>query len=158
MKLYHGSLEKVVVPVLNKSKKGNDFGKGFYLTSSFEQADKWSKRNMKVKHKEQSYISIFEIFDFNDLKILRFESPNDEWLKFIISNRKCEKLDNNFDLIIGPVANDQVYNTIALLEGELIDANKAIELLKTQKLFDQYLFCSEKSLSKLKFVSCIEVT
>lgn len=64
MRLYHGSLEKVVVPVLNKSKKGNDFGKGFYLTSSFEQADKWSKRNMKVKHKEKSYISIFWNFWF----------------------------------------------------------------------------------------------
>ena len=158
MKLYHGSLEKVVVPVLNKSKKGNDFGNGFYLTSSFEQAEKWSKRNMKIKHNTKSYISTFEMLDFNDLNILKFDSPNEEWLNFIILNRKCRMINNNYDLIIGPVANDQVYNTITLFEEELIDLNKAIELLKTQKLFDQYLFCSDKSLKKLKFVSCIEVT
>lgn len=158
MKLYHGSLEKVVVPVLNKSKKGNDFGNGFYLTSSFEQAHKWAKRNMKIKHNKKSYISIFELKDFNDLNILKFKSPNEEWLNFVISNRKGIIRDNKYDLIIGPVANDQVYNTIALYEGELIDLYKTIELLKTQKLFDQYLFCSDKSLKKLKFISCIEVT
>ena len=45
MLLYHGSLEKVEVPVLDKSKESNDFGKGFYLTSSYEQAKRWAVRH-----------------------------------------------------------------------------------------------------------------
>ena len=112
MILYHGSLEKVVVPVLNKSKNSNDFGKGFYLTSSKEQAIRWAIRNMKVNNYNTSYVSCFEFNNVDNLKILKFDCPSFEWLNFIIKNRKNYDFNVDYDIIIGPVENDQVYNTI----------------------------------------------
>ena len=157
MILYHGSLDKVVVPVLNKSKKNNDFGRGFYLTSSKEQAIKWARRNMSVYSKNTAYVSCFELNDIDGLEILKFKSPNLEWLEFIIKNRKEEQTEINFDIVIGPVANDQVYNTIILFEENIISSSIAIKKLLTQKLFDQYLFKTENALSKLKFIYFFEV-
>lgn len=161
MLLYHGSLEKVEVPVLDKSKESNDFGKGFYLTSSKRQALKWAKRNMRINDKEKAYISVFNFIENNDLNIFRFYKADYEWLNFVLQNRRRKKVNNDYDLIIGPVSNDQVYNTLLLLllfESNLIDMDKTLEMLKTQKLFDQYLFRTKKSLQKLVFVKCIEVS
>ena len=158
MLLYHGSLEKAEVPVLDKSKESNDFGKGFYLTSSKIQALKWKKRNMRISDKEKAYISVFNFIENNDLNIFRFYKADYEWLNFVLQNRRRKKVNNDYDLIIGPVANDQVYNTLLLFESNLIDMDKTLEMLKTQKLFDQYLFRTKKSLQKLVFVKCIEVS
>ena len=157
MILYHGSLDKVVVPVLNKSKKNNDFGQGFYLTSSKEQAIKWAQRNMNIYNKNIAYVSCFELNDFNGLRILEFKTPNLEWLEFIIRNRKKELVEIDADIVVGPVANDQVYNTIILFEENIISSSMAIKKLLTQKLFDQYLFKTENALNKLKFLCCFEV-
>ena len=71
MLLYHGSLEKVEVPVLDKSKESNDFGKGFYLTSSKRQALKWAKRNMRINDKEKAYISVFNFISIGYLESSR---------------------------------------------------------------------------------------
>lgn len=158
MLLYHGSLEKVEVPVLDKSKESNDFGKEFYLTSSKRQALKWAKRNMRINDKEKAYISVFNFIDNYDLNIFRFYKADYEWLNFVLQNRRRKMKNNDYDLIIGPVANDQVYNTLLLFESNLIDMDKTLEMLKTQKLFDQYLFRTKKSLQKLVFVKCIEVS
>lgn len=157
MLLYHGSLEKVEVPVLDKSKESNDFGRGFYLTSSKIQALKWAKRNMRINDKEKAYISVFNFIENDDLNIFRFYNADYEWLNFVLQNRRRKKVNNDYDLIIGPVANDQVYNTL-LFESNLIDMDKTLEMLETQKLFDQYLFRTKKSLQKLVFVKCIEVS
>ena len=86
-----------------------------------------------------------------------FDCPSFEWLNFIIKNRKNYDFNVDYDIIIGPVANDQVYNTIILFEEKIIDYGQAIKKLLTQKLFDQYLFKTEKAMKKLKFIECFEV-
>ena len=92
------------------------------------------------------------------MNIFRFYNADYEWLNFVLQNRRRKMKNNDYDLIIGPVANDQVYNTLLLFENNLIDMDKTLEMLKTQKLFDQYLFRTKKSLQKLVFVKCIEVS
>lgn len=44
MILYHGSFVVVNQPDLVHSRKNVDFGKGFYVTPIFEQAEKWCNR------------------------------------------------------------------------------------------------------------------
>lgn len=61
-------------------------------------------------------------------------------------------------MVVGPVADDQAYNTIILYEDGLIDADFAIKKLLTEKLQDQYLFKTEVALNNLKFLKYIEVT
>lgn len=47
MILYHGSYCEVKIPDLSKCSDFKDFGKGFYLTSSKEQAEKFINTSLK---------------------------------------------------------------------------------------------------------------
>jgi hypothetical protein len=62
-----------------------------------------------------------------------------------------------YDLIIGAVANDDVYRTLQVYSSGLLTKEQALEALKIKKLFDQYVFATEKALSLLKFVEAREV-
>ena len=93
----------------------------------------------------------------NKLSILRFDSANKEWLEFVAQNRKNKNVEENVDIIIGPVANDNTMPVITLyLRGDY-DADEAIKRLLTQKLKDQVVFKNENSLSYLKFKEAIEI-
>ena len=87
----------------------------------------------------------------NELNVKIFHEANEEWLLFVVANRKGSFIDNNFDMIIGPVANDQTIPTITLFEGGFLDVEAAIRNLKPQKLKDQYVIKTEKALQLLQF-------
>ena len=74
------------------------------------------------------------------LKTLLFESPTEDWLDFVMSNRTNKDFNHDFDIVYGPVANDKVYAAFALYEGGIIDKQNLISELKAYKLVDQYLF------------------
>lgn len=152
MKLYHGSNIIVQNPIIIDNKRKLDFGKGFYLTSDFEQAKKWAKNTTERRNNGIASVSLYEYNENNNLKILKFEGPTYDWLKFVANNRKNIYYESDYDLIIGPVAND---NTMPVLNGYLdgtYDENEAIKRLLTQKLKDQIVFKTEKSLEYLKFM------
>lgn len=159
MKLYHGSNVIVKNPKIIESDRALDFGKGFYLTTDYEQAKKWSILTTERRKNGKAVITAFEILkeDMRNLAILKFDSANKEWLQFVANNRKNKKVDDNFDVIIGPVANDNTMPVITLyLRGDY-DVDEAIKRLLTQKLKDQVVFKTEKSLSYLKFEEAIEI-
>ena len=158
MLLYHGSLVIIKEPDLSFSKGRRDFGKGFYLTSSLEQAVKWAKRNMRINNLDKGYVSIYEFDEKALIKTKVFSNANRDWLQFVVDNRLQKKLNNEFDLIIGPVADDQAYNTIILYEDGIIDEDYAIRKLMSEKLHDQYLFRTQKALSYLKYTNYMEVS
>lgn len=159
MKLYHGSNTIVEEPKIIDSDRALDFGKGFYLTTDFEQARKWSVLTTERRKSGKAVISVFEISeqDIKNMSILNFETANKEWLEFVVNNRKNKIDSNNWDIIIGPVANDNTMPVITLyLRGDY-DAGEAIKRLLTQKLKDQVVFKNEKSLLYLKFKEVIEI-
>ena len=106
MKLYHGSNVIVDNPKIIKSDRALDFGTGFYLTTDFEQAKKWSILTTERRRTGKALISVFEILDddINKLDILEFKSANKEWLEFVISNKNIDdKLDQvNYILAQSP--------------------------------------------------------
>ena len=131
MRLYHGSNVAVEEPRIIDSDRALDFGKGFYLSTDFEQAKKWSILTTKRREKGKALISVFEILeeDMNKLAILKFNSANKEWLEFVANNRKNKKVDDNWDIIIGPVANDNTMPVITLyLRGDY-NVDEAIKRL-----------------------------
>lgn len=88
-----------------------------------------------------------------ELKVLRFPTvPNTSWLEFVVSNRSGRYDGEKYDLIIGPVANDNVYRTIGLYMTGVLSQRAAIEDLKVRELFSQVVFASEKALSALRYV------
>ena len=159
MKLYHGSLVTVKKPSVLKGRNTVDFGKGFYTTTSFEQAQKWADLKRKRSGVSRAVVSIYEAPD--DLlngryATLNFTGPTKDWFDFVVKNRKGQG-DGHYDLTLGPVANDQLYATIRLYEQGVVTADAAIEMLKAHVLFDQLAFHNQVAADELVFVEAVEV-
>lgn len=98
-------------------------------------------------------VSCYELDEnaLTELSVLRFSEPDLKWLEYVAKNRRNPNYLDDFDLVIGPVANDQTFPTILLYLDGYIDAESAIKQLLPQKLKDQYTFKTEKAMSFLKF-------
>lgn len=155
MQLYHGSNVVVRNPQILQTDRRLDFGTGFYLTSSFEQASRLAQLTTQRRGCGKETVSVF-LFDESiagALSILRFEKAEREWLEYVTANRKNEKIDNdNYDIVSGPVANDRTMPVISLFFSGIYDIEETIRRLLPQKLHDQYAFKTEKSLTALKFL------
>ena len=153
MKLYHGSNMVVEKPEVNAGRRALDFGVGFYLTSNREQAERWARAVARRRQSGDAILNCFEVDEgnFGLLKVLEFSGPNSDWLDFVVSNRKGASERLAFDLVIGPVANDSTMPVIDDYMDGRYTKEEAIVRLLPQKLTDQYVFVSEKSLSILVF-------
>lgn len=161
MLLYHGSTMAVRKPIVSRGRGKTDFGKGFYTTTSREQAEKWAQiKRDRMGDEAHAIVSVFELDDavLNNpaYHTRHFDGATAEWLDFVVGNRRGE-VHHNFDLIMGPVANDKLYATITLYENGILDANAAIEQLNTHQLFDQLSFHTTKACKLLTFVEMFEL-
>ena len=150
MNLYHGSFTVVDNPDLAHSRKNVDFGRAFYTTPIYEQAKKWCR---KFKRRGKNGIVSCYKFDetaYKKLNTLKFDSYSEKWLDFILNCRKG-KDTTNYDLVIGGVANDKVFNTVELYFDNLIDKKEAIKRLQYDKPNLQIAFRTERALSYLQF-------
>jgi hypothetical protein len=159
MKLYHGSLEVVSEPRIITPNRTLDYGRGFYTTTSYEQAEQWVRRRRGTQH-SVGYVNVYELADIlpDDIKQLSFETPTEEWVDFVMRNRTERGFEHSFDIVYGPVANDRVYAAFALYESNLLDKEGLIRELRTYELVDQFLFHTEQSLQHLTFIEAKEVT
>ncbi|MDR1592123.1 MAG: DUF3990 domain-containing protein [Prevotellaceae bacterium] len=159
MKLYHGSTIGVETPNLQQCRPATDFGRAFYTTTNFEQAEKWAKIKQKRANSENCVVSVFDFDDSvlysSDYKVRFFENATHEWLDFVVDNRRGIAQEQ-YDFVTGPVANDSLYATILLYEQGLLTADAAIERLKVQKPYNQLSFNTKEALKNLKFVEIIK--
>ena len=160
MTLYHGSLDIVSAPEIRPADRTLDYGVGFYTTTSLQQATMWVKRKMQERKAQKGYVNYYDL-DLTkrpNLSVLRFETPTEEWLDFVMRNRMNKNFQHSFDIVYGPVANDKVYASFALYEGGLLSKQNLIAELKTYILVDQYLFHTEQSLECLSFIKAQEIS
>jgi hypothetical protein len=177
--LYHGSFCIVDNPILERCAKFKDFGQGFYLTTSLEQARSFSKISAsKAKNNhlisvttEFAFVSHFKVSDISDLKCFAFETANIEWLHCIVSHRRngaftdIRKQMENYDVIGGKIANDDTNTTITAYMGNVFGQmgseqadNMCISLLLPERLQDQFCFRSPSAISKLQFIKSEKVS
>lgn len=153
MKLYHGSNVEVQYPIIKENLRALDFGAGFYLTSSRQQAERWAKTVTKRRNTGVATLNIYDIdekeLDF--MEILKFETANAEWLDFVVANRKEQILYNTYDVVIGPVANDSTLPVIDNYMDGIYTKEEAVKRLLPQNLTDQYAFLTVKAIALLKF-------
>ncbi|MCI8308564.1 MAG: DUF3990 domain-containing protein [Lachnospiraceae bacterium] len=149
MLLYHGSYLEIKHPDILHSRKNVDFGRGFYTTPLLEQATKWCE-----KYKDKKLASVLSIYRFdetayNTCKVLKFDTYSEQWLDFILQCRKGNDT-SDYDVVMGGVANDRVFNTVELYYDGLIAKEEAIKRLRfekpnyqiafrTQHVIDEYL-------------------
>ena len=149
MILYHGSSLEIIQPDIAFSRRNLDFGQGFYTTPIKQQAINWAKRFKKLG--KTAFLNCYEFDErlFEQFTTKEFYSYGEDWLDFILANRTEQPVEP-FDIVIGGVANDRVFNTIELLIENLISKKEALGRLiyeennlqicfKNQPLIEQYL-------------------
>ena len=134
MIVYHGSIEIIKNPDVVHSKKFLDFGQGFYLTTCESQAKKWAARK-GMRQKKTPIVNVYEMSEeWQNLKVLSFEKENEEWLDFVCACRKGEPLNKEYDIIIGNVADDDVFKTVDMYFRGLWDKKKVLSELRYYNL------------------------
>lgn len=159
MLLYHGSMVVAEKPRLIVQNRYLDFGFGFYTTANKSQAEQFALK-VAASRKGSAIVSVYDIDNnsiFKNLKVKRFDKVNSEWLDFVSQNRTGTYIGENYDLIIGPVANDDVFRTVQLYLAELYTKDQALEALKIKQLFDQYVFSNENAMKLLRFIESREI-
>ena len=154
MKVYHGSYTKVDRIDLSKCKPNKDFGRGFYVTKFRNHAEEWAKV-IGEKYGTEGFVSEYE-FSENDFtksicKIKYFEAYNEEWLDFVVKNRdkNRETSAHDYDIVIGPVADDKVQNTLRLYLKGKISKEKFLKMLTYHEETHQICFCKLNSLQTI---------
>ena len=157
MKLYHGSNMRVVVPDLSRSKPFKDFGTGFYLSDSFDQAMDLAKSKVEQMRTGKATVNEFffdeTLLDTDELSFKCFDDYSEEWAEFILTNRnnKISQPTHKYDIVYGPIADDGVNYQLRRYRGGLISLQKLIEELKYAKgITFQYFFGTERAIQKLK--------
>ena len=156
MILYHGSNVDIESIDLSRSSVGKDFGCGFYLTTSKEQAERMGRRRARLYGGEM----VVSSFEFDEkaareagMNIKVFESYSKEWADFILANRKNDTRTqiHVFDIVHGPIANDDVGYQIRRLLAGLITIETFLNELKFKEgVTYQYFFTTERSVQFLK--------
>lgn len=156
MILYHGTNVDFREIDLDKSKTNKDFGKGFYLSDNYEQAEEMSK--FKVMTLGGSLIvNRYEvpdsIFEDENLNVKVFKEYSKEWAEFVLANRKngTNIPIHDYDVIYGPIANDKVGLQIRKLQDGSINFEEFLYRLKYMKgITFQYFFGTQQAIDKLK--------
>ena len=158
MLVYHGSNLTVAEPRLVEQNRFLDFGFGFYTTTNKAQAIGFADKVTKRRKGGVRTVSIYEIETekaFADCSVLKFDSPNEEWLDFVSENRSGSYKGKTYDFVFGPVANDDVYTTFTLYTAGVLSKEQTIEALKVKKLYNQLVLTSIKVLGYLKFIGTV---
>ena len=159
MKVYHGSIEVVKSPDVLHSYRSLDFGKGFYVTTVKEQAEKWAKRNADLYNRNVGIINEYEMkADKTGLFEKTFPDDLSEWIDFVCNCRDGSDDYIKYDLIAGKVADDKVFRVVDMYHQGIWDKERALKEIKVYETYDQIAFISQNAIDRLlSYVSCYEV-
>ncbi|MDR0834733.1 MAG: DUF3990 domain-containing protein [Candidatus Symbiothrix sp.] len=149
MQIYHGGYCKIEYPEIREGKYAKDFGIGFYCTELQEQAIRWAKRY------DTPTINHYDFVLDGNLKLLHFAEMTEEWLDFIVDCRNG--ISHDYDIVIGAMANDQVYNYISDYVNGILTREQFWVLAKFKHPTHQISFCTKRSLNCLTFIQSEEV-
>lgn len=150
--LFHGTVSVFDKVLLGKSHNRRDFGTGFYTTLLEKQAKEWAYRLSLRERTKQYYVYQFIFREIDTLKIQRFDALNKEWLEFVKENRSKGGLQHDYDVVIGPVADDNTMETVQLYIAGILTSDEAVERLRYSKVNNQVSFHTEKALQNLKLI------
>lgn len=156
MILYHGTYIDIQSIDLNQCMPYKDFGQGFYLTDIEIQAREMAIRKSKFARNTSPHVLKYEFdeqqLNNEELQIKIFREVSEEWAQFIVANRynPNNMIIHNYDIVIGPIADDGVALQIGLFKDGYINLATLAEALKYRKLNNQYFFGTPKAIKLLK--------
>ena len=156
MILYHGTNADFDRISLTIGLRHKDFGWGFYLTPDRQTAVRMAQKKARLFGGTPTLIT-YELDEAalqSDLKIKRFpETATVEWFLFVDANRdrKNDKPIHDYDIVIGPIANDRVGVQLWKFENGTIDLPTLVHNLRNMKgITFQYFFGTERAIKILK--------
>lgn len=154
MRLFHGSNMRVIEIDLAKSRPAKDFGRAFYLSSDREQAEEMAQFKVDTFGGEV-VINEFELDEsaLEELRFIHFDSYNEAWARFVLSNRATNDSVHDYDVVYGPIANDRIGRQIFNFQSGYIDFETFLRRIQYPAgITFQWAFCTERSLKALKCV------
>lgn len=168
--LYHGTTHNFAEIDVRRGKPFKDFGQGFYLTAIREHAVSLARRNCRIEESRLAasgdnrrlsvylYLYEFGLREMDKLNTKRFDAADRDWLKFIIANRTNRTRQHEYDVVIGPTANDDTRTSIRVVtnaaNGAILSDNALdllLTLLEPNNLPTQYFFGTDKAAKFLDF-------
>lgn len=169
--LYHGSIYDFDKVDVTKGKPNKDFGRGFYTSRQETHAVDLAVRNRQIEIARQSrvlpgsggkritaWLYVFEADweSLSELNIKEFSNADFEWVDFIVENRSNPGLQHNYDVVIGPTANDDTLITISALLNHTYGDPKSdrakeifLEFILADRLPRQTYFATDRAAALL---------
>ena len=145
--LFHTGFDVISAPDVHYGRKNADFGQGFYLSDDEQFALRWAK----LRKDRDTYINRY-VLETEGLKILRLDRDK-TWFDYIYRNRGgYQDLLAETDVIIGPIANDTIYNTLGILTSGFVSRDLSLKVLLQGPLYTQIVLKTEKAASALTFL------
>lgn len=177
--LFHGSVYDINEIDVEKGKGYKDFGKGFYATSVKSHAENIARRNKRILEVREAKIrqrnpkykaKVYQAYRYNlefddsciespkDLKVKVFKEADREWVRFVLMNRNSDSNNHDYDIVIGPTADENTVTIINAYREELISNNYSDEILdalikelEPENLPKQYFFGTTHAIKMLHF-------
>ena len=165
MRLYHGSNLDIKEIKLAMCRPYKDFGQGFYLTVIREQAENMARR-VAMLYGGEAVLNQYDLDEKSlmgkDLKIKNFgEKTSEEWARFVKNNRNRKftdvsspesNIDNKYDIVIGPIANDAMAILFRQYENGMIDFDTMVKGMEYKETTNQYSFHTDRAIRLLNKV------
>lgn len=150
MIVYHGSTSVVEKPDVNHSYRELDFGKGFYVTSVKEQAERWAQRKSVLESGTKAIVNVYTLsVDNAEFKSKSFDDDLSEWIDFVCACRDGNEIYKEYDIIMGKVADDKVYRVVEFYKNGIWDKDRAINEMKAYDNYDQIAFIVQDAIDAL---------
>lgn len=147
LKLYHTGRMEIKAPDIYKGRQNADFGRGFYLSPDMDFTYRWAYKD--------AIVNIYEL-DEEGLKIHRFRRDED-WFRYIFNNRRFK--DNlDADVVIGPIANDTIFDTFGIISSGYLEPAEALKLLMIGPEYTQAAIKTEKAVKQLHWMGSEKIT
>ena len=147
MILYHTSNSEIRVPDIRHGRVNADFGQGFYLTPDQDFGCRWAWQDTVLNRYE---------LDMTRLRVHTFSRAAD-WFEYIFHNRRAEDLIDA-DVVIGPIANDTIFETLGIISSGYLKPEEALQLLMIGPEYTQVAIKTQKAADQLKWIGAEKIT
>lgn len=153
IRVYHAGYVEIPVPDIKRGRVNADFGQGFYLSDNYDFASLW----VREKNRADIIVNSYEL-DESGLNILRFDR-DEKWFRYVFSNRRSMPDSYaDFDIIIGPIANDTIYDTMGIMTSGYLSDDEALKLLCVGPQYTQIVLKTQKAADNLHFLSALALS
>jgi hypothetical protein len=170
--LYHGSISDFDEIDVKLGKPYKDYGRGFYCSETKSQAVGIAIRNYNIENSKEKmqgiqnteiqkwlYTYEFPRSETSNLSVKVFEKADRSWLRFVSENRRSAESIHNFDIVIGPTANDRTNASIQLYFAGgygKVGTDRAmdilLEVLMPENLPEQTFFATARAAEYLMLI------